>query len=1162
METEKGSLNDCSDLKTSLSEKGGLSMFKLKLSITILVIFCPVVLSGASMHFSNEEAIKISIPPWDTTVHRNTAGFAKFSGKDLQQLRRTGEPDIPYQAVTVLLPPDVDLSTVSVHAVDPHWERIEGFWAISPVPLIATWDGDKEIVIRPEGKILIDGKDADIYTDNAIFPVELFGRVDTLVVRQMKLVQIFFAPYRYNPVKKHLYRLADGVLKITFDKERTEGDDAEPDYIGMKWVNKVAVNFDEAIEDYYGYAIPPPGRSSNGSYVIMTTSEILSSSNELANFVSHKEARGFTVQIVTEATWGGGIGDTAAENIRAWLKNNYQGMNIEYVLLIGNPHPNDGDVPMKICRPTVGFEPVSSLVPTDFYFAELTSTAWDDDGDGLYGEYFDDFNKNPPRGAEVRIGRIPCYDENKDGNLDIATLDNILLQIKTYENTPGRDSLWRKNVLLPMNPVYPDTPCYNLGEAIKDHILIPNGWDYHRVYDDENGYFDPPKQIPIPEDTETYPCTMENVLNIWGQNSGYHFGAVFWSSHGSIDNANDVMNSQYVDQLDPDYPGFTFQCSCRNGDPDHSDNLGYSLLKKQICVSTVSASDWSWCLRRQTSFKGTSTNMGMAYEYAERLIGDSMSAGDALNDLKLHVATSHCAWWMNYLSFNLYGCPAVGLFAGEKIYVPSFESPTIKKGIENAAHGDVVIVADGVYTGPDNRDLEFHGKAITVRSENGPEYCTINCGGSELNPHRGFYFCGSEENNSVVQGFTIKNGYAQYGSGIRCSLASPTISNNIISENEATYAGAGIFCENSSPVITHNKISANTYNGIYCDTSSPLIAFNTISGNLGGNGSGIHCNWESNATIINNDILANAGTYGGGIFCHQASPKIQSNNISENSAIASGGGIYCYDSSPDIHFCTIRNNSVTGSNGSGGGIECTHSSSPSFLDSSFSGNSAAKDGGAISCRESSSPTIASCILCDNTASVNGGGIFCVNDSSPVVLNCVISDNEAAVSQPANGGAIYCSLSSLEVYNCTITHNIVYNGSGGAMFCDSSSPTIANSILWGDSPNEFYLVNGSNVDITYSDIEGGWSRTGNINADPLFVEGPVSPLFEFAGTIMWGEYYLSNADAGQSATSPCVDTGNSDLVATTGSTRTDLLKDWNPIDMGYHYPRPYWVLDWD
>ncbi|MFQ6041923.1 MAG: right-handed parallel beta-helix repeat-containing protein [Candidatus Poribacteria bacterium] len=156
------------------------------------------------------------------------------------------------------------------------------------------------------------------------------------------------------------------------------------------------------------------------------------------------------------------------------------------------------------------------------------------------------------------------------------------------------------------------------------------------------------------------------------------------------------------------------------------------------------------------------------------------------------------------------------------IHVPG-DYPNIQTAIDVACDGDIILVADGTYTGDKNRNLDFGGKAITVTSENGPEYCIIDCESAG----RGFIFYSSETEASVVNGFTIRNGYTgNHGGGIVCFFSSsPTITNCIISGNTATggSSGGGISCWDSSPTITNCTISGNTATlggGIVCFFSS------------------------------------------------------------------------------------------------------------------------------------------------------------------------------------------------------------------------------------------------------------------------------------------------------------------------------------------------------
>ena len=237
----------------------------------------------------------------------------------------------------------------------------------------------------------------------------------------------------------------------------------------------------------------------------------------------------------------------------------------------------------------------------------------------------------------------------------------------------------------------------------------------------------------------------------------------------------------------------------------------------------------------------------------------------------------------------------------EIINIPA-DYTTIQAGINTATNGDTVLVADGTYTGSGNKDLNFGGKPITVKSVNGEENTVIDCQSSG----RGFHFHNGEISTSIVDGFTIINGYASYdGGGIYCCWNSnPSLTNVTIKENSAYYGG-GIYCYRSNPSLTNVTIIGNS--AYYCG--------------------GIYC-YRSNPSLTNVKIIGNSAYYGGGIYFYKSSPSLTNVTIADNYSSHYGGGIYCYESNPNLTNVTITGNSAYDD---GGGICCWDDSNPSLV---------------------------------------------------------------------------------------------------------------------------------------------------------------------------------------------------------------------------------------
>lgn len=259
---------------------------------------------------------------------------------------------------------------------------------------------------------------------------------------------------------------------------------------------------------------------------------------------------------------------------------------------------------------------------------------------------------------------------------------------------------------------------------------------------------------------------------------------------------------------------------------------------------------------------------------------------------------------------------------------------TIQDGINAAANGDEVIVAEGTYV----ESIDFKGKGITVRSTDEHDEGVVGCTVIEASGSPAVVrFRSSEGRDATIAGFTITGGqvgvscvwsspvirnnniqanYADYdrGGGVSCYYSSALVHNNMIVSNRAYAGGAGIACKGARPVITSNFILGNGTDsdggGILCEDCSPTISANRIIANVSqGNGGGISCH-NSQAEVINNLIASNmSNSTGGGISCYRSSARIVGNTIAANSVPGAGaGGIELVDSSATVVNCVLWGN--------------------------------------------------------------------------------------------------------------------------------------------------------------------------------------------------------------------------------------------------------------
>lgn len=301
---------------------------------------------------------------------------------------------------------------------------------------------------------------------------------------------------------------------------------------------------------------------------------------------------------------------------------------------------------------------------------------------------------------------------------------------------------------------------------------------------------------------------------------------------------------------------------------------------------------------------------------------------------------------------------------------------------------------------------------------------------------------------SMIDGFIIKDGYADYGGGIYNISSSPTIVNVSLHTNMAKLRGGGMYNSNASPTLSNVIIYDNTadimfgdgWGGGMCnENASPVLTDVRITGNLGYRGGGIY-NEHSNPVLTNVVVKGNTvgnltlgfGS-GGGIYNESSSPTLTNVEITDNLGGLGGGICNINSSSPSLDNVIINDNIATHS-GAGGGMYNSNGSSPTLTNVTINGNKALYQG-------------------------NGGGMYNINNSSPILNYVTISNNMAGWS----GGGMYNRNSAPVLNHVTITGDSARAGGGIANFISYPVLTdvmIGENVATGD--DEFVTGTGGGM----------------------------------------------------------------------------------------------------
>ncbi len=275
----------------------------------------------------------------------------------------------------------------------------------------------------------------------------------------------------------------------------------------------------------------------------------------------------------------------------------------------------------------------------------------------------------------------------------------------------------------------------------------------------------------------------------------------------------------------------------------------------------------------------------------------------------------------------------------------------------------------------------------------------------------------------------------------------------------------------------------------------------TITGGNANEGGGM-LNIGTNPTVMDSIFTGNtADDRGGGMYNEEGNPIIISSTFIQNNSGSMGGGMFNLRASPTISGCLFTQNTSN----KGAGMRNYINSHAIVTNSVFKENHAGEEGGGMDNRKNSNPIVTGCVFEGNTAASGGGGMHnyvgrAVATGNPTIINCLFFLNSAP-----SGSAMRNNDPDPMIRTSTFANN-----QGGAAIRSrrGSSPNLENSIVFGNGGGSLSGDATSSPVVSYSDIEGGFPGTGNLNLDPLFVD-PAND-----------DYHLA-------ASSPCIDAGFND-----------------------------------
>ena len=316
---------------------------------------------------------------------------------------------------------------------------------------------------------------------------------------------------------------------------------------------------------------------------------------------------------------------------------------------------------------------------------------------------------------------------------------------------------------------------------------------------------------------------------------------------------------------------------------------------------------------------------------------------------------------------------------------------TIQEAVLGSTSGDVILLGDGTFTGPGNRNINVD-RSVTIRGRSEDRaQCFIDVLGSSQSPARGFVIDAGPDVHVRIEYVTIERAYRRVdfstGGAVFVAESSLSLHQCTIRTSNAEDGGAIGAVENARVELSFCSIKHNIG---FAALNANGASFDVRDTHFEGNGYGIH--GELGATVQVEDCLLVRNSRAGIYMNVDGRLGVVNTEISDNGFSVTGGGIRLSGSThAKIVSSTIRGNNSVHSFSSGGGLAVYNRSRAYVTSTLITGNRAGEHGGGISVEESSRVWLRTSTVAGNSASGDGGGIY-QNGGAVHLENSIVSSN--------------------------------------------------------------------------------------------------------------------------------------------------------------------------